>query len=189
MTAQSPFGALSAQTISLIVSLVVVVVILVVRNSKPRALRIERLWIRPAVFTTLVAVILVATPPPLTTVNIALLAISLGAGAGLGWLRGRFMRIEVNPDTHDITSRASPVGMIFILALLVVRMALRGALTSSKGVGGISATAVYDDLILLAGGMMVIQGLEMWLRARRLLAQAQAAKAEGSPTSLRPVAP
>jgi shikimate kinase len=79
--------------------------------------------------------------------------------------------------------------MIFILALLVVRMALRGALTSSTGIAGLSATAAYDDLILLAGGMMVTQGLEMWLRARRLLAQAQAAKAEDSTASPRPVAP
>ncbi len=189
MTAQSPFGALSAQTISLIVSLVVVVAVLVVRNSKPRALRIERLWIRPALFTTLVAVTLVAAPPPLTTVNIALLAISVSVGAGLGWLRGRFMRIEVNPDSHDLTSRASPLGMIFILALLVVRMALRGALTSSTGIAGVSATAAYDALILLAGGMMATQGLEMWLRARRLLAEARAAKAEGSTAALRPVAP
>jgi hypothetical protein len=62
-------------------------------------------------------------------------------------------------------------------------------LTSSTGVAGISATAAYDDVILLAGGMMAAQGLEMWLRARRLLARAQAAKAEGSTASPRPVAP
>ena len=105
---------------------------------------------------------------------IALLACVVGAA--LGWQRGRFMRIEVHPETHDITSRASPVGMLFILALLGLRMFLRGEAMATP-IAGVPATAVADALILLAGAMMITQSIEMWLRARRLLAEAQAAKA------------
>jgi hypothetical protein len=40
-----------------------------------------------------------------------------------------------------------------------------------------SAIALTDALLALVVAMMVVQGLEMWLRARRLLAEARAAKA------------
>ena len=116
--------------------------------------------------------ILLAAPPQITAVNVALLVGALVAGCALGWQRGRFMRIKVDPETHDLTSRASPLGVVFILVLLAARMGLRGGLATSSPMAGLPALAVADALILFAVGMMVTQGLEMWLRARRLLARA-----------------
>ncbi len=101
---------------------------------------------------------------------------ALAIGAALGWQRGRFIRIEVDPDTHAITARASPIGMVFILALMATRFALRGALVQNSAAFQLSAIAVTDALLVFAVGMMATQNLEMWLRARRLLAEAQAAK-------------
>ncbi len=47
----------------------------------------------------------------------------------------------------------------------------------SRSAFGIPTAAITDGLVLLLGAMIVTQSLEMWLRARRLLAEAVAAKA------------
>jgi len=67
--------------------------------------------------------------------------------------------------------------MIFILAILALRILLRGAALESRTALGLPAASITDGLILLLGAMIVAQSLEMWLRARRLLEEARAAKA------------
>ena len=180
----NPFGA---QGSGLIISVIVVLGIVLLRNSRPRKLRIERLWVRPMIFIALLALTLAAAPPPISLASIVALTSALVAGCALGWQRGRFMRIEVDPQTEDLTSRASPLGVIFILVLVVVRMGLRGVVPRTGMLGGLPALTIADALIVLAVGMIVTQGLEMWLRARRLLAQAQAAKAERPASAAPPI--
>jgi hypothetical protein len=164
------------QVTGIVVTLVVVMAMLMLRNRRPRRLRLEAMWIRPVIFLVLIAVSAFAAPPPLTPVSLAVMALALVVGAGLGWQRGRFMRIEVHPETHDITSRASPIGMLFILAVVAARMGLRGMAYESRGLAGLSTAAIASVLILLVGAMMIAQSVEMWLRARKLLADAQAAR-------------
>lgn len=160
-----------------LIVVLVIVAVLVRRNMRARALKVERLWIRPVLFAIIVSATLGATALPLDPLSLAVFALAVVAGVGLGWQRGRFMKITVNPDTHDLTSQASPLGILFILAVLAVRLVLRGVLTESHAVLGLTAAAVTDGLILLVGAMMVTQSLEMWLRAQRLLDEARAAKA------------
>jgi hypothetical protein len=167
----------TAQIYSTIIVVLIMTVILWRRNSRPRQLKIERLWIRPVLFALIVSVTLTATPFPLDPLSLAVFTLALVVGGGLGWQRGRFMRIDVHPETHDVTSRASPVGMIFIVAILALRLLLRGAALESRSALGLPAAAITDGLILLLGAMIVAQSLEMWLRARRLLDEARAAKA------------
>jgi hypothetical protein len=167
---------LGPRSLSTIITVAIVIGVMMLRNSKPRPLRIERLWIRPVIFLALLVSAFAAAPPPLTAATVALIATGLAAGCALGWQRGRFMRIEVHPETHDITSRASPLGIIFILVLVVVRIGMRGAIAGGGAIGGVPAAAAADALIALAAGMMMTQSLEMWLRARRLLAEAIAAR-------------
>jgi hypothetical protein len=174
-------GAFGVQSSGIIIGVIVALGVILLRNSRPRRLRIERLWIRPALFIALLGATIAAGRPPLTAVNIAILAAALVLGCALGWQRGRFMRIELDPATHELTSRASPIGVVFILALLVGRLGLRGLLSRSGPVAGVSALVVADALIFLAVGIMVTQGVEMWLRARRLLAEAAARQLNRSP--------
>ena len=170
-------GSLGGQ--SALVALTIVLLVVVRRNSRPRALRVERLWIRPVIFALLIGTSLASAPPAPTPANLALLAVAAVVGGALGWQRGRLMHITVNPETHDLTSKASPIGMIVILGLVVLRLGLRGAISNLKGAPMISAIAAADSLIVLAGAMMMVQNLEMWLRAQRLLTQARAAKIAG----------
>lgn len=177
-------GFAPGQTYGLLIAVAVAMLIAVMRNRQPRKLRIEALWIRPLIFLALLATTAVAAPPPLTAVSLTLMIAAAGIGAALGWQRGRFIKIEVDAETHALTSRASPIGVVFILVLLVMRVALRGALIQNAAALRVSAIAAAEAVLVLAVSMMVVQGFEMWLRARRLLEAARAVKAETSAAAI-----
>ena len=68
------------------------------------------------------------------------------------------------------------MGVVFIAGILAVRMVLRGSAIESHAALGVPAAVVTDALILLLGGMVIAQNLEMWLRARGLLEAVRVAK-------------
>lgn len=143
------------------------------RLTRERPLRIERLWIVPAIYAAITALTFWNMPPaPMTWVAAGA---ALLAGAALGWQRGRMMRIKVDPETHEISQKGSLAAMAFILVLVLIRSAARNA--DSFGVPGvhIDVMAMTDVLIAFALGMLTVQRLEMFLRARRLLGEARAA--------------
>ena len=163
----------TGQGTGLLIGLVIAVAVLFWRNSKPRPLKIERLWVRPAIFVVLMALSLTTSPPPLDAVNLALIAAGAIVGAGLGWQRGRFIHIDVHPETHDLTTRVSPIGLLFIVAIVVARFGLRAGVASASRMH-LSFAALSDAVVILLGAMMVAQGTEIcWLRARRVLAEAR----------------
>ena len=141
------------------------------RLTRERPLRIERLWIVPALYLAITAFTFWNIPPaPMTW---AAAAAALLAGAALGWQRGRMMHIQVNPETHEISQRGSLAAMAFILALVLIRSLARNA--DSLGIPGMhfDVMAMTDVLIAFALGMLTVQRVEMFLRARRLLEHAR----------------
>jgi len=177
-----PGVAGGGQIYGVVLTLVVVMAIVLMRNRRPRRLRLEAMWIRTVIILALVVLSVVAAPPPTDLLTISLITLAVVVGAGLGWLRGSLMKIDVHPETHDISARASPAGMLFILAILGVRMYLRQEAMTTP-IAGLSPAAIADALILLAGAMLTVTNLEMWLRARRLLGAARSASATpGDPT-------
>ncbi|HEY2481377.1 MAG TPA: hypothetical protein VGI30_04165 [Caulobacteraceae bacterium] len=169
------------QFYGLALTLLIAVAVLAMRNRRPRRLRLEAMWVRPLIFLVLIGLTFVSAPPPESALAVSVLIAALLLGVALGWLRGSLMRIEVHPETHDISAQASVVGMVFILAILGLRMTLRGAAFGTSA-AGLPAAALADGLILFAGAMMITQSVEMFLRARKLLAEAQAAKAPPAPS-------
>lgn len=155
-----------------IVAPLLVAALVILRNSRARDLKIERLWIAP---TLLLAVTVMAfwrqhMPGPLMlAVDLA----SLGVGAALGWWRGRLTNITVNPETHALTSKASPVGMLLILGIFAIRFGLRSYLGQAATALHVSVIDVTDAFLLLAVGLVCAQRLELALRANRLLAEAR----------------
>jgi len=170
-------AAQMGQTYGVFVGVAVAVVILFLRNRRARALKIERLWIRPAIFLALLLLALFGSPPALTPLAIGILAVSLIVGSLIGWQRARFVRIDIHPETHELSAQPSMWGMLFIVALLLLRLLLRQQLTANAAVLGVSPITLTDAFLLFAVGMMVTYGVEIWIRARRMLSQAQAAKA------------
>jgi len=171
-----------ASLASYLVPLGVVAVIIVLRNSRPRKLKIERLWVTPAIYLILMASALAEAPPPLTPVSFAILVGAFAIGAAIGWQRARFTQIHIHPETHDLTSRSSPIGILFTFAILVVRYAARDLLAGNAKLLHLPIVAITDGFLLLVIGMLTTQRLEVWQRASRMLAEAKGA-APGPPPS------
>ena len=157
---------------SMIVSLLLIAGVLVLRNRRARPLRIERLWLRPAMSIAFALLFLFSYPPPITALSLSIMFLGLVVGVAVGWQRGRFMRIEVDPVSHAMTARMSQLGMILVLAFFAARYWLRGAF-----LGPVPAASVTDALMISAATMMLAQQVEVTLRARRLLAEARAGNA------------
>jgi hypothetical protein len=156
----------------------VVIALVILRNSRARRLRIESLWISPVMILAIVGLTFSqqGMPSPLMLgVDIA----ALVAGAGLGWWRARFTTITVDPETHQLTSQASALGMLVILGVFGLRFAVRMYATQSASTLGVSANAIADAALVISVGLVCAQRLEIALRATRLLNEARA----GAPTS------
>ncbi|MGJ3647190.1 DUF1453 domain-containing protein [Sphingomonas sp. GlSt437] len=160
------------------ITAVVVVIALAFRMrglQRARRLKVEQLWIVPAIYSVFGVVLFAASPP--TPLGWLLSAVALLLGAALGWQRGRMMRLTVDPETHAINQQVSPAALIFIVVLIAVRAGLRDV--AQSGVGGVHLNALMltDVLVAMALGLLTVQRLEMYLRARRLLTEARAGAA------------
>lgn len=157
--------------ISIAITIAIVVIIMAFRlrrMGQMRPLKLESLWIVPAMYLV-VAALMFWQLPPVGWVAIAS-AVGLAIGAAVGWQRGKMMHIHVDPDTHALNQKASPAAMFFLIALIIVRSAARGILGQDSGV---SPAMLTDPLIAFAFGMFTLTRLEMYLRARRLLEEAR----------------
>jgi hypothetical protein len=164
-----PFGASSSS----LITLAVVVLILLARNGRPRQLKVESLWVYPAILLVGLGSSLAYAPPPITVTSVSLLIGGFAIGALLGWQRGRLTHIELDPATQALTSRSSPIGMVLILAIFALRYGLRDLLATYPQLVGVPVLAAGDALIVLTIAMMGAQRLEMWIRARRMLEEAK----------------
>ncbi|MEO6312799.1 MAG: hypothetical protein ABIO47_11095 [Sphingomicrobium sp.] len=114
---------------------------------------------------------MVATPPNASGWGLCLVGLALGSL--LGWQRGRMMRIDVDPATHRLTATQSPAAIMFIVVLIAVKSTMRGVDVASVGGLHLTPQSLTDVLIVFALGLLGVQRLEMYLRARRLLADAR----------------
>jgi membrane protein CcdC involved in cytochrome C biogenesis len=138
------------------------------RMRGTRRLRLETLWILPALYGAGVVAMFAWRPP--SGNGCAIAAAALLVGVAIGWYRGTMMAIAVDPETHALSQRASPAAIILLFGLLVLR---RIAMAEFVG-PGFNVMLVTDVLLALALGLIAATRIEMALRARRLLAQARA---------------
>ena len=99
--------------ISYAITIGIIVVIMALRMRRMgtmRPLKLDSLWIVPAVYAV-VAALMFWQLPPTGWVAIASAA-GLAIGAAVGWQRGKMMHIHVDPETHALNQRASPTAMI-----------------------------------------------------------------------------
>jgi hypothetical protein len=148
------------------------VAIILLRNSRTRRLRVERLWLTPLVFIIMTGLILAAQSPPGWPV-IAIETAAVAVGAFTGWWRGRLTRISVDPVTHELTTKTSALGMAVIFAIFAVRYLLRTMSGQAASWLHVSALHITDTLLVFAVGLVCAQRLEIALRATRLLNEAR----------------
>lgn len=155
---------------------VVILGLVILRNSRARTLRVERLWISPLIVVGMSALAISQSPPP-GPVGLTVDVAALVLGVGLGWWRGRASTFTVDPATHAVTSKVSPLGMLLILAIVAARYVLRSALAGEASALHVSAAEFTDSFLLLAIGVVCAQRIEWYIRARRMIDEARARKA------------
>ena len=137
--------------------------------SRERPLKLGTLWIIPTVYLLLTAWILFALPP--TGLGWGLLAVGLIIGSVLGWHRGKLIHIDRNPETGDLRQKASPLAMILLLALIVLKLGARAIFgETAAGHPASGAMLLTDAFIGFALGLLSATRLELYLRAQRLVA-------------------
>jgi uncharacterized membrane protein SirB2 len=171
MTPQDGSGSPWATLIPIVIAMGLVIL----RNSRARRLRIEAMWIAPLIIIGLIGFALYAESMrgglALTPISIGLDVAALVVGAALGWWRARFTNITIDPVTHELTSRASPIGMVVILGILVIRTGLRTYTAQNAGALGQWGPPVADALLVMSVGLVCAQRFEIFTRASRLLAE------------------
>jgi len=178
------FGGSGGSLTQYLLPLGIAVVVIVLRNSRPRSLRVERLWVMPAIYLAMMVSALAAAPPPVTPIGIGLVVLGFLVGAGLGWQRARFTEIHIHPETHALSSRSSPTGMIFIFAILLLKVGAKDLQASLPNMLDVPVVAIGDALLVLGVATLTAQRLEVWRRASRMLAEAQAAVGPPPPSGL-----
>lgn len=151
---------------------VAVLALVLVRGARPRTLVIERLWVTPAMIMTM-ASLLIFAQGAMSLAGLILQIVAVLIGAGLGWWRGSLTHLTIDPKTHTLTSKVSPVGLALLGAIFVARLGLRSLAMSHPGVFHASVAELTDAMLLLAVGLICAQRLEVWIRARQMLADAR----------------
>ncbi len=152
---------------------VVIAVVLALRfrsMSRERPLKLVTLWVVPVVYLLLAGSMLVSlTPPPM---GWGLLLVGLGVGVAVGWHRGKLIRIARDPQTGELSQRASPLAMLLLLAVIVLKLGARAIFGDTAVTQpGSSAMLLTDAFLGFALGLLSATRLEIYLRARRLLAR------------------
>jgi len=171
---------MSPQTLQLVIPVAIIAVVFLLRArrvGKPQSLKLGLLWIRPALLLLACAAVLLlpakpgAAPIHLLPMDWAILAVGAVLGAIGGWQLGRTLAIEVHPENGTLMVTTSPIGLIMLVALLALRTAVR----TEAGLAGadwpVNPAVIVDALIVFTAAMFTVRSLEMYLRAKRVMAQ------------------
>ncbi|MFL5141138.1 MAG: hypothetical protein ACJ8C9_21155 [Microvirga sp.] len=154
-----------------LIPFVVIAIVIALRfrsMSKERPLNLGTLWIVPVVYLLLAGSMIFALPPP--PLGWGLMLAGLGAGLGVGWHRGKLIRIERDEQSGKLRQKASPLAMILLVALIVLKLGARAVFGESAATQpGSSALLLTDAFIGFALGLLSATRLELYLRGRRLL--------------------
>ena len=162
---------MTPQTLGPLIGIGVGLTIVLLRNRRKRTLRPHLLWITPLVVTSLIGLGLWANTqhPQFGLYAWIAFAAALVLGAAAGWWRGKTITIEKEPD-GSLRSQASPLGLVLVVALFAFRGVLRPLIESHAAQWHLNALAVTEAFLIFALALIVLQRVEMFIRARRILA-------------------
>ena len=160
--------------IATLVPFVIIAVVFALRlrtMRRERPLKLTGLWIVPAIYLLIVGAMLFALPPP--PIGWGLIVVGLAIGLVAGWYRARLIHIERDAATGELKQRASPLAMLLLLALVVLKLGARQVFGETAAAQpGSSAMLLTDAFIGFALGLLSATRLELYLRAKRLLESA-----------------
>ncbi len=167
-----PHTAVNPPAVTLLIPLVVLALV-ILRNGRARRLRVESLWIMPAIVVVLIGLALWQQGAP-SSQSLGVDAAALVLGSLIGWWRARFTNISVDPQTHELTSRASPIGMLVILGVFSIRYGIRFYTAANTGPDHNLINTIADASLVMSVGLVCAQRLEIALRATRMLNETRA---------------
>lgn len=157
---------MSPQAVLPIVIPIVVVGLFVLKHRRARPLTPSRLWIVPAIVLPLIGMGLWFTPhDPFGPAAWSGFAAALGLGGLAGWWIGDKVSIERRDDGR-LWAKASSLSLMLLVGLLVGRNILRLVLEQQGAAWHLNVGAVTDAFLLFAVGLIVVQRVAMWRRAR-----------------------
>lgn len=146
--------------------------------SRKRPLKLGLLWLRPAsvVIVCIAAVVLPrflhAPGMPVRgfgLMDVAVMAVAIALGAVAGWYMGRTMKIDVHPQDGTLMVQSSPVGLLVILGLVVLRMVVRAGAGYEAQAWHLDVGLIFEGLITFSAALFTVRSLEMYLRAKRVM--------------------
>jgi hypothetical protein len=165
-------------TSNYVISGIVIAIVLFLRlrsMNRERRLKLEFMWVLPAIMiATMVALFLQFPPHGMDWVWLGVIFL---VGGSIGWLRGKLIPISIDPDTHLLNTKPSPAAIIFLLALFVIRFALKALLEAEASTWHLNAVLLTDGFVVLGVGLFAVSRIEMALRAWGLLRAARASSA------------
>lgn len=150
------------------IAVAILTVLVVAQSLKGQTLKVGKLWIVPTTLIVLTAVAL-SQEPARSLPLLALDGSALTGGAALGWWRGQFTKIAIDPKTHALRSYTSPLGMMALLAVVAARMAFRVWFVDNAYVLHLSVNQATDAMLLVALGFVCAERVELGIRGARLL--------------------
>lgn len=161
---------MDARLLQIILPLLIILPILYWRMRKamkPQPLKPGRLLIRPA-FIIVVAIMLMAASPPPPAYYIWF-AVAAGLGAAIGWYWGKLNRLHLHPEDGTVMSTDSQAGVAVLVALVMFRYGIRAGIGTGQGALHLDVAAFADISIIFSALLFSARGLEIYLRARKLL--------------------
>ena len=160
----------------------VAIVLVLLRNRRKRVLRPHLLWVVPAIVGPLILLGVWGSSravgaAPFGAGAWAILLVGGVLGGVAGWWRGKTITIEREPD-GSLRSQASPLGLVLVVALFAFRGVLRPLIESHAAQWRLNALAVTEAFLVFALALIVLQRVEMYIRARRILAGGSDARLE-----------
>jgi hypothetical protein len=150
-----------------------------IRNA-PRKVKPWRLFIAPAIVIAAVIATFAMTPLP-GPLWIAWFVVALAAGGAIGFLTTHHQEFTLDTETGEITSRATPIGLMLVGGFFVVRFGLKFVMSGGNPYGpqnfqpnlhpNLTALAWADVGIMFSLGLVLARAVTTWLGARPLMAQ------------------
>jgi len=145
------------------------------RMMKPQALKLKQLWVRPAILIALAGFVVFWPVPgrvPLAPGDYLWLVVAGILGGAAGWQWGRTTKLHLHPENGTVMQTGSMAGMMVFLVLVLMRTGLRAGLGAEAADWHINTLLLADASIVFSALLFAVRGLEIFLRARRIMTQA-----------------
>ena len=162
--------------------LVIGLVLLRLIRNAPKRVKASRLYVLPSLLAIGVGFTLAQSgfPPVVWLLGYVLAAV---LGGGVGYLTARHREFTLDPETGEISSRATPIGTIIFAILFAARFGLKMLFPELNG-SGFSAPAASghpaqhligwtDAGLIFSTAMVMGTAATTWLRTRPLVASRQ----------------